>query len=158
MGEYARSRKLIAFVAAFSPVLLLASGCSPILTDGTPGDPVGSWASTDGASYITLDADHTGKFTLCREETSSTGHRYRYSAIEWPSTIPISWESSDGALSGRSSSDNRVYLYQDWERHQATGVGFDAMDRPLFWDNGNLEMGVEGEVVYEKVPDDAAHC
>ena len=152
------SRRVWLFGALPLLTSMLLSGCGTGFFDSTPGNPTGSWASTDGMSTIVLNADHTGQFTLCRPDTSNEGHKYGYDATKWPSSIEITWETSYEASPKPGSGGNRVYMYQNWDEHLATNVGFQTIDRPLFWVNGDLAMGVDHEVIYRKVTSDVTHC
>ncbi|MEJ6553406.1 hypothetical protein PQI51_00025 [Microbacterium esteraromaticum] len=136
-------------------LLLAAAGCSSILPDGTPGNPVGTWTSNDGLSFLQLDSDGGGLFTLCRQEgASSEGLKYRYSAEEWPSSIPVTWETeNDTTYAG-----NVVRIFQDWSEYESTGVGFDTIDRTLIWINGELEMSPDFNLVYVRSSPSQASC
>ena len=129
---------------------VLLSGCS----QQGPGNPVGTWVSTDNKSVIEINSNGTGRFTLCTPDTSHDGQLYRYTASRWPSSIAITWASQAATIAGPPS----VNLYQDWALHEATGVGFDAKYRILNWVNGHLEMNVDIVVVYEKTSEPTAHC
>lgn len=154
MTESSRFGSLLP-IAAVLTLLLAATGCSSIVPDGTPGDPVGTWASNDGLSFLQLDSDGEGRFTLCRQEdTASDGLKYRYSAKEWPSSIPVTWETeNDTGYAG-----NIVRIFQDWSEHESTGVGFDTMDRVLTWANGELEMSPDFNLVYVRSSPSQAKC
>lgn len=153
----AESSRLGSFlpVTAVLALLLSAPGCSSIYRDGTPGDPVGTWASNDGLSFLQLDSDGEGLFTLCRQEgASSEGLKYRYSAKEWPSSIPVTWETENGT----DYAGNVVRIFQDWTEHESTGVGFDTIDRTLIWVNGELEMSPDFNLVYVRSSPSQAKC
>ncbi|GAA2895436.1 hypothetical protein GCM10010455_18230 [Microbacterium esteraromaticum] len=141
--------------AAVMTLLLAATGCSSIIPDGTPGDPVGTWVSNDGLSFLRLDSGGKGRFTLCRQEgASSEGLKYRYSAREWPSSIPVTWETeNDTEYAG-----NVVRIFQDWSEHESTGVGFSTIDRVLTWVNGELEMSPDFNLVYVRTSPSQASC
>lgn len=157
MAESSRSRSSIP-VAAVLTLLLAATGCGSIYRDGTPGDPVGTWVSNDGLSFLQLDSDGEGRFTLCQEDTSSEGLKYRYSANEWPSSIPVTWETEYGTDYARAAGGNVVRIFQDWSEHESTGVGFGTIDRTLTWVNGELEMSSDFNLVYVRSSPSQADC
>lgn len=141
-------------VAAVLTLLLAMTGCSSTVPDGTPGDPVGTWVSNDGLSFLQLDSDGEGRFTLCQKDTSTEGLKYRYSAKEWPSSIPVTWETeNDTGYAG-----NVVRIFQDWSEHESTGVGFSTIDRTLTWVNGELEMSPDFNLVYVRSSATQANC
>lgn len=145
-------------VAAVLTLLLAATGCSSIVPDGTPGDPVGTWVSNDGLSFLQLDSDGEGRFTLCQEDTSSEGLKYGYSAKEWPSSIPVTWKTEYGTDYARAAGGNVIRIFQDWSERESTGVGFDTIDRTLTWVNGELEMSADFNLVFERSSPAEADC
>lgn len=141
-------------VAAVVTLLLAMTGCSSTVPDGTPGDPVGTWVSNDGLSFLQLDSDGEGRFALCQKDTSTEGLKYRYSAKEWPSSISVTWETeNDTGYAG-----NVVRIFQDWSEHESTGVGFSTIDRTLTWVNGELEMSPDFNLVYVRSSATQANC
>lgn len=131
---------------------LLLAGCGVLGVDEVPDSFVGQWASTDGKSFLQLDADLSGSFTMCEPDDYDGNLRYNFDSKAWPATVPLEWERADPAGS------NRLYLYQDWDLRESTGTGFRTVDVSLDWRDGALEMGADLVVRFVPADGDQATC
>lgn len=120
--------------------VLVLSGCSAFAGEAAPSSYVGDWVSTDGRSFIELNDDHTGSFTLCEASAENDNLRYDFDSKSWPATIPVTWERR---VASDSDQNERIYLYQDWELREETSTGFGADGVILEWRDGALEMGAD---------------
>jgi len=135
---------------------ILATGCGISGEGSGDQDPVGGWISTDGVSFFELNENHAGTFTLCRRADAEGGDlRYMFEATKWPATIPITWETADPP---EAEPDDRVYLFQDWDLYQETGVGFRSANVILEWHGDRLEMGADLVVQYERAEGVSRPC
>ena len=121
-------------------VVSVLSGCVGQYNFGPVGDPVGLWISTRGNSSLELNEDGTGLFALCEPDYTY----YHYTAEDWPSSTPITWQAADG----------RIDLLQDPESPQVAGAGFDTLNKILVWAYGNLEMNADVNIVTFSTTDD----
>lgn len=150
----ARLRSIAASVVLLISTALLA-GCGLFTSDEAPKSFVGSWSSTDGKSFLQLNADQSGSFTMCEPDDYDGNLRYNFVAEAWPARIPVEWERPKTSASDRST---RLYLNQDWNLRQRTGTGFNSVDVILEWRNGALEMGADLVVRYVPASDSEAPC
>lgn len=141
MAKPVRRGALVWSASAAAGVALCAlSGCAAFAGEEAPSSYVGSWVSTDGRSFIELNDDQTGSFTLCDASAEDDDLRYNFDSNRWPATIPVTWERRAASVSDQ---DELIYLYQDWELREETGTGFGTANVTLEWYDGALEMGVD---------------
>lgn len=150
-----RSMSAVLLLLPIAIMTVLLAGCNLVGSIEEPSSTVGNWESTDGASFITLNEDHSGSFTLCGPDVEDGGHRYNFDAKAWPATIPITWEEAPAPDPAPAGS---IYLYQDWDLRQETGTGFATFDVSLYWRGGGLEMGADLVVRYVRTENEIPSC
>lgn len=135
--------------------VLMLAGCGLVDATEAPDSFAGSWSSTDGKSYLKLDADGSGVFVMCEPDDHPENLRYNFEASSWPAEISVEWRRSEVTDSPQST---RLYLSQDWSLRKQTRTGFNSATVILEWRDDALEMGVNLVVRYVPTEKARATC